>query len=99
MWCVACGTTYESNQRRNKERKDRMIRRISTAWIGASGLLLAGLVVPSSAAVASEKHDSEQVSKLLSEAKTLAFQVKEDAIVMESFTRMNVSWESHRVAI
>jgi hypothetical protein len=76
-----------------------MSRRIWTTWIGASALLFAGLVVPTSTAVAREKHDSEQVSKLLSETKTLAFQVKEDAIAMESFTRMNVSWESHKVAI
>jgi flagellar hook-associated protein FlgK len=43
--------------------------------------------------------DSEQVSQLLSEAKTLAFQVKEDALEMETFTRMEVSWQSHVVAI
>src|SRR5579863_5972647 len=82
-----------------QERKDRMNRRISTAWMGASALLLAGLLVPTPAARAGETRDSEQVSKLLSEAKTLAFQVKEDAIAMEGFTRMNVSQESHAAAI
>ena len=35
---------------------------------------------------------------VLSEAKTLAFQVKEDANAMEGFTRMNVSLESHAAA-
>jgi SMC interacting uncharacterized protein involved in chromosome segregation len=67
--------------------------------MGASALLLAGFLVPTPAAKAGETHDSEQVSKLLSEAKTLAFQVKEDAIAMEGFTRMNVSMESHAAAI
>ena len=43
--------------------------------------------------------DSPEVSKLLSEAKTMAFQVKEDAVAMEGFTRMDVSWESHAVAV
>ena len=43
--------------------------------------------------------DFEQVSKLLSEAKTIAFQLKDDAVTMESFTRMNVSLEAHAVAI
>jgi len=76
-----------------------MNRRISTAWLGASALLLAGFLVPTPAARAGETHDSEQVSKLLSEAKTLAFQVKEDAIAMEGFTRMDVAWETHAAAI
>jgi hypothetical protein len=43
--------------------------------------------------------DSEQVSKLLSEAKTMAFQLKEDAATMETYSRMDLSWESHKVAI
>ena len=29
----------------------------------------------------------------------MAFQLKEDAVAMEGFTRMNVSWESHAAAI
>ena len=71
----------------------------SIAWMGTSTLLLAGFLVAPSTINAAEAPDSEQVSKLLSEAKTLAFQVKEDAVTMESYTRMNVSWESHAVAI
>jgi hypothetical protein len=43
--------------------------------------------------------DNQQVTKLLSETKTMAFQLKEDAGFMESFTRTNVSWESQAVAI
>ena len=75
-----------------------MIRRIIT-WIAAPGLLLAGFLAIPSASKAAETPDSEQVSKLLSEAKTMAFELKEDAVAMESFTRMNVSWESHAAAI
>jgi hypothetical protein len=75
-----------------------MIRKPIT-WIAAPGLLLVGILAIPCGASAANAPDSEQVSKLLSEAKTLAFQLKEDAVAMESFTRMNVSWESHAVAI
>lgn len=74
-----------------------MIRRTIT-WT-APGLLLAGLLATPPASQAAETPDSEQVSKLLSEAKTMAFELKEDAVTMESFTRMNVSMESHAAAI
>ncbi len=75
-----------------------MIRRLIT-WMTAPGLLLAGFLMIPAQSKASNAPDSEQVSKLLSEAKTMAFQLKEDAVTMESFTRMNVSWESHAAAI
>jgi len=68
------------------------------ACVGTAGFLLAGLLA-SSAAKATEVQDSEQVSKLLSAAKTISFQLKEDAVTMEGFTRMNVSLESQKVAI
>jgi len=74
-----------------------MIRRTIT-W-AAPGLLLAGLLATPPASKAAETPDSEQVSKLLSQAKTMAFELKEDAVTMESFTRMNVSMETHAVAI
>jgi hypothetical protein len=78
------------------ERKDEMNKRITKLWMGTPAVLLAGLAgLANGAAVP----DSEQVAKLLSEAKTMAFQLKEDAVAMEGFTRMNVSWESHAVAI
>jgi len=48
---------------------------------------------------AADQPDSEQVSKLLSEARTMSFQLKEDAIEMETFTRQTVSWQSHAAAI
>jgi hypothetical protein len=75
-----------------------MIRKLTT-WMATPGLLLAGFLVIPATSNAADAPDSEQVSKLLSEAKTMAFQLKEDAVTMESFTRMNVSWESHAVAI
>jgi hypothetical protein len=68
-------------------------------YFALAGALAAGLLTSVVAVSAAEPPDSEQVSKLLSEAKTMAFQVKEDASTMESFTRMNVSWESHAAAI
>jgi len=76
-----------------------MNQRKSIARIGTSASLLAGFLAASFTLSAADVPDSEQVSKLLSEAKTMAFQLKEDAVTMESFTRMNVSMESHAVAI
>jgi len=75
-----------------------MIHKLIT-WMAAPGLLLAGFLVIPATSRAADAPDSEQVSKLLSEAKTMAFQLKEDAVTMESFTRMNVSWQSHAAAI
>lgn len=76
-----------------------MIKRNSIACTGAMALMLGGFLVPSSVAKTVATGDSEQVSKLLSETKTMAFQLKEDAVTMESFTRMDASWDSHAVAI
>jgi hypothetical protein len=75
-----------------------MIHKLTTL-ITAPGLLLAGFLVIPATSTAADAPDSEQVSKLLSEAMTMAFQLKEDAVTMESFTRINVSWESHAAAI
>ena len=75
-----------------------MIRKLTT-WMATPGFLLAGFLVVPATSKAADAPDSEQVSKLLSEAKTMSFQLKEDAVTMESFTRMNVSWESHAAAI
>jgi hypothetical protein len=62
-------------------------------------LTVAGAMAAARLAGAAAAPDSEKVSKLLSEVKTMAFQVKEDAATMESFTYMNVSLQSHKVAI
>jgi hypothetical protein len=83
----------------NNERKDRMNQRKSITRMAALVPLVAGFFMASSTVNAADVPDSEQVSKLLSEAKTLAFQLKEDAGTMESFTRSNVTWQSHATAI
>ena len=77
-----------------------MNKRNLIAWMTPVAILLAGFatVSPVIAKVA-EAPDSEQVSKLLSDAKTTAFQLKEDADTMETFGRMNLSWETHAAAI
>jgi len=69
------------------------------SWMITTTLALTGFLFGAPPPKDAAGPDSEQVSKLLSEAKTLAFQVKEDAATMEGYTRMNVSWESHVVAI
>lgn len=51
------------------------------------------LLAATPAIFAAEVADSAQVTKLLGEAKTQAFQLKEDAVTMESFNRMTVSRE------
>jgi len=63
--------------------------------------LLAAAVVAMSPALAAVGvgGDSEQVSKLLSDAKTQAFQLKEDALTMESYTRSTTTWETHVASI
>jgi len=79
-----------------------MSKRKPIAWLGTLALLLAGFLVSSptmNAAKAADVPDSEQVSKLLSDTKTMAFQLKEDAATMASFTYMTVSWQSHAKAI
>jgi hypothetical protein len=88
---------YEMHYRpAGKERKGGMNKHVTKLWMGTPAILLAGWA---GAANAAAIPDSEHVAKLLSEAKTMAFQLKEDAVAMEGFTRMNVSWESHAVAI
>lgn len=76
-----------------------MNKRRLIAFTGASAFLFAGFLAASSTGKAADVPDNEQVSKLLSETKTLAFQVKEDAVTMESYTRMNLSWDAYRAAI
>jgi hypothetical protein len=58
-----------------------------------------GFLAASSTLLAKNAAESDPVFKLLTEAKTMAFQLKDDAVTMESFSRMNLSWESHAVAI
>jgi len=76
-----------------------MNKHIRTAWIGTLALSVTGLFALPVAMRAADVPDSEQVNKLLSEAKTMAFQVKEDAATMETFTRNGVSRESQAIVV
>lgn len=81
-----------------------MTRRSSITYTGTLAVMLAGFLLPTSTVTAAARleaaaPDSEQVSKLLSDAKTMAFQLKEDALTMESYTRMDVSWQTHAATI
>jgi len=62
-------------------------------------LALAGLPVALRAAAPDGAQDSEQVSKLLSEAKTQAVFLREDATTMEMYTRSTSSWEVHAATV
>lgn len=46
-----------------------------------------------------ETPDSEQISKLLADAKTHAVQAEDDAASLESFTRSKVSWRQHVIEL
>jgi hypothetical protein len=61
--------------------------------------MLAGWVAIATPARAAESAQADKVSSILSAAKIQAFQLKEDADVLETYTRSNVSWESHADAI
>jgi hypothetical protein len=76
-----------------------MTTRKAVARMGTLPLLLGGFLIASPATVAAGAPDSEQVTKLLSEAKTQAFQLKEDATTMESFNRIAVSRETQAATI
>lgn len=68
----------------------------------ASSLTVAMLAVwfaYSAPAAAASAVESDQVSKTLSDAKMQAYQLKEDAEQLESFTRLGTSWESHVAAV
>ena len=59
-------------------------------------LMLAVVSVGMARAVAAPSQgDSEEINKLLADAKTEAVELKGDAHEMESFTRSGVSWQSH----
>jgi hypothetical protein len=65
----------------------------------AAPIAAAGLLIFAPALKAVEVPDSDHVTKLLSDVKTQAFQLKEDAEYMESFTRSTASWETQAVQI
>jgi hypothetical protein len=76
-----------------------MNRRVRKLWMMTAAFMVAGIVAMPPAIQAAAVPDSEQVSQLLSEAKTMAFQLKEDAETMESYTRSSTTWQSHAIAI
>jgi signal transduction histidine kinase len=53
----------------------------------------------STIAMGADAMESEAVFQVLSNAKTQAFQLKEDAERLESFTRSSASWASHKDAV
>ncbi len=61
--------------------------------------MLTGWAVCSIFAKGAGTADSDQVSKLLSDAKTQSFQLKEDADELERFSRSGATWESNLEAI
>jgi len=68
-----------------------------TPYLLILALLVAGYLTMSPAAKAADTSggDSEQVSKLFSEAKTEAHELERDAEQLETFTRSDLSWETH----
>lgn len=72
----------------------KVIRASSLAVTMLTGWALGPVFVKAAAA-----GDSDQVSKLLSDAKTQSFQLKEDADELERFSRSGASWAAHLDAI
>jgi hypothetical protein len=66
------------------------IFRISASLAGLALLLTIG-----SSNLAAQKPDSEEISALLSQAKSHAVQAEDDAANLEAFTRSRVSWKLH----
>jgi len=76
-----------------------MITRRLQAWTGTVALLLGGLFGALVTVKAADNPDSEQVTKLLNDAKEMAFRVKDDATTMASYTQTTVAWQSHVNAV
>lgn len=71
----------------------------ATAWMMPLAFVFTGYSIGAPVDKPAPVPESPQVSALLSEAKTMAYQVKEDAQTMESFNRMNVSLETQKATI
>ena len=73
----------------------------NVAFFAILGFLLAACLVVSPAMRAADRPalDSDEITKLLAEAKTEAFDLKNDAEKLESFTRSKISWEHHATVI
>jgi hypothetical protein len=61
--------------------------------------MLAGWVTFAGTARAADAVESDKISSILSTAKIQAFQLKEDADLLETYTRSNVGWEAHADAV
>lgn len=73
-------------------------RRLTT-WAGAVALLLAGFLGAAGTANATNKSNAEKVSELLTDAKTMAVQVEQDAVTMASYSQLDMKWQSHSAAL
>ncbi|MDE3188527.1 MAG: hypothetical protein KGM96_13515 [Acidobacteriota bacterium] len=65
--------------------------------VGITALALVLLI--GSPYVSAQKADSDQISNLLTEAKTHAVQAEDDSATLESFTRSNLEWRSHAIKL
>ena len=65
--------------------------------VGITALALVLLI--GSPYVSAQKADSEEISKLLTEAKTHAVRAEDDSATLESFTRSNLEWRSHAIKL
>ena len=76
------------------------LARLGGSAIFAGGVLFALSIVPAvRAAEAPATGDSERIAKLLVETRDTAVQLKNNAVTMESFRRMNLDPKTHAVAI
>ena len=72
----------------------------SAALITALGILVTGcLLSPAIRAADRPVVDSEDINKLLADAKAEALVIKKDAGEMQSFTRSNLGWETYSLKI
>ncbi len=76
-----------------------MRMRNSVGWVGMIALLAGGFFGGAFTVKAADHPNSEPVWKVLLDARTMAFQLKDDAQTMKGFARMNASWQTHANAI
>ncbi len=74
-----------------------MIKSTCVSFLGTA--IVAGCFAFSGFANGATAVESDQVSGLLSNAETQAFQLKADADTLERYSRSNTSWESHADAV
>jgi hypothetical protein len=72
-----------------------MKHRILSKYFGALVLVAVALLVTQQNAQAIDQEDNKEVSKLLEDVKAQAADLQRDSEELESFTRSDVSWQSH----